>query len=270
MDATPACPSREQLRQLIAEELSSPECPVVESHVESCPACKHILEQLTEVSYPQWRPSESDEGVEPASLAPAPYLDALRNQAPESMGFRRFRLMSTQETSPDGGPDEAWPELPGYEVMAVLGRGGMGVVYKARQRKLNRWVALKMLRGGKYAEPEQLARFQAEARAVAQLQHPNIVQIYEVGETDGLPYLVLELVQGGSLAQRIQDGPWAAEQAAQLLETLARAAHFAHQHGVIHRDLKPANILLVSGGVVRACEKKGTVPFNLARNSKVS
>jgi WD40 repeat protein/serine/threonine protein kinase len=250
MDATPACPSREQLRQLIAEELSSPECSVVESHVESCPACKHILEQLTEVSYPQWRPSELEEGVGLASPTPVPYLDALRDQAPKSMGSRGFRLMPMPETSPGSDPDEAWPDLSGYEVVEVLGRGGMGLVYKARQQKLNRWVALKMLRGGKYAEPERRARFRAEAQAVAQLQHPNIVQIYEVGESDGLPYLVLELVEGGSLAQRIQDGPWAVDQAAQLLETLARAAHFAHQHGVIHRDLKPANILLES--VVRS------------------
>src|SRR5262249_51120865 len=155
-----------------------------------------------------------------ASPTPTPYLDVLRDQAPKSMSFRPFRLMSMPEPSPGGDPDEAWPELPGYEVVEVLGRGGMGLVYKARQQKLNRWVALKMLRGGKYAEPERRARFRAEAQAVAQLQHPNIVQIYEVGETDGLPYLVLELVDGGSLARRIQDGPWAVDQAAQLLETL--------------------------------------------------
>jgi tetratricopeptide (TPR) repeat protein len=136
-----------------------------------------------------------------------------------------------------------WPIVPGYEVLCELGRGGMGVVYKARQTALGRLVSLKMLRDA-YAGPEELARFRREAEAVARLQHPNVVQIYEVGEHDGRPYLALEFVDGGSLDRLLRGRPQPARAAAELLVTLARAVAHAHQQGVVHRDLKPANILL--------------------------
>jgi eukaryotic-like serine/threonine-protein kinase len=139
---------------------------------------------------------------------------------------------------------EVLPEVAGYEVLGLLGRGGMGVVYKARQLGLRRIVALKMVLTGAQAGPKDLARFRAEAAALARLQHPNIVQIYDVGEAAGQPYFVLEYVPGGSLAQHIQGTPQPVRPAAQLVETLARAVHAAHANGVIHRDLKPANILL--------------------------
>ncbi len=141
-------------------------------------------------------------------------------------------------------PKKAPANVRGYEILALLGRGGMGVVYKARQVSLRRVVALKMILAGAHAGPEQLARFRSEAEAVARLQHPNIVQIHEVGEQDGRPYFALEYVEGGSLAQRLTGIPFPAAPAAALVETLARAMHYAHQHGIIHRDLKPANILL--------------------------
>jgi serine/threonine protein kinase len=139
---------------------------------------------------------------------------------------------------------EPLPEIAGYEVQALLGRGGMGVVYKARQLGLGRTVALKMVLAGAHTGPRDLARFRAEAAALARLQHPNIVQIYDVGEAAGRPYFVLEFVPGGSLAQHLQGTPQPAHLAAQLVETVARAVHAAHVNGVIHRDLKPANILL--------------------------
>jgi serine/threonine protein kinase len=139
--------------------------------------------------------------------------------------------------------------VPGYEILGELGRGGMGVVYKARQLGLHRTVALKMVLTGIHAGPKDLARFRAEAAAIARLQHPNIVQIYDVGEAAGRPYFVLEYVAGGSLAQHLQGTPQPAHPAAQLVETLARAVHAAHDNGVIHRDLKPANILLEGPGV---------------------
>jgi hypothetical protein len=137
-----------------------------------------------------------------------------------------------------------FPRLPGYEVTGVLGRGGMGVVYQARHLPLNRPVALKMILAGVHAGPEDRARFRHEAEAVACFQHPNIVQVYEVGDHDSRPYAALEFVAGGSLAQHLAGAPQPSREAARLVETLARAIHYAHQHGVIHRDLKPANILL--------------------------
>jgi serine/threonine protein kinase/Flp pilus assembly protein TadD len=131
----------------------------------------------------------------------------------------------------------------GYELLEVIGRGGMGVVYKARQSGLNRVVALKMIQGGPYAAPDATARFGREAEVVARLQHPNIVQVFEVGDHDGCPFLAMEYVAGGSLDQRLAGSPLPARAAAVLIEALARAGEFAHRRGVVHRDLKPANIL---------------------------
>jgi serine/threonine protein kinase len=148
-------------------------------------------------------------------------------------------------TLPRGGTGlEDTPRVPGYQVLGLLGRGGMGVVYQARQLGLERLVALKMIRDGALASDQELARFRTEAEAVARLQHPHIVQIHEVGEADGQPYFALEYVAGGSLADRLAGTPLPAGEAARLVETLARAIHYAHQRGIVHRDLKPANILL--------------------------
>jgi WD40 repeat protein len=137
-----------------------------------------------------------------------------------------------------------WPVIEGYEILAELGHGGMGSVYQARQQTLKRVVALKVIRPTAQADPRYLARFRTEAEAAARLQHPNITQIYEVGQQDGVPYLALEYVGGGSLARRLAGKPQAARAAADLVATLARAMQYAHEHGVVHRDLKPENILL--------------------------
>jgi len=144
--------------------------------------------------------------------------------------------------------------VPGHEVLKELGRGGMGVVYKARHTKLGRVVALKMILSGAHAGADDLARFRTEAEAIARLQHPNIVQIHEVGDCDGLPYFSLEFCGGGSLEKKLAGTPLPPKQAAALVETLARAMHAAHEQGVIHRDLKPANVLLAKDGTPKVTD----------------
>jgi eukaryotic-like serine/threonine-protein kinase len=150
--------------------------------------------------------------------------------------------------APDGEP-MGLPEVAGYEVLGELGRGAMGVVFKARHFKLNRIVALKMVLAGSHARSTDLVRFLAEAEAAAQLQHPHIVQVHEIGRHASLPFLSLEYVDGGTLSQKLQKTPLQPRQAAQWIVTLARAVHYAHQHGIIHRDLKPGNVLLTIDGV---------------------
>ncbi len=150
-----------------------------------------------------------------------------------------------------------------YEVLGTLGRGGMGVVYKARHRQLNRLVALKMILSGAHAAPETLMRFKIEAEAVAKLQHPNIVQIFDIGQRDGHPYFSLEYLDGGSLHQKLDGAPQQPKQAATTIETLARAIHFAHQHGIVHRDMKPANVLVGTDGTLKITD------FGLAKQLDV-
>ena len=175
-------------------------------------------------------------------------------------------LFPTPGPDADGGMSALWPAgadlpwIPGYDVEALLGRGGMGVVYKARHRRLNRPVALKMLIGGAYAGPSERARFQREAEAVAGLRHANIVQVYDVGEHEGWPYFTMELLEGGSLAQELAGTPQPARKAAALLATLAEAVQVAHRAGIVHRDLKPANILLTAEGTPKVAD------FGLARH----
>lgn len=141
------------------------------------------------------------------------------------------------------------PNIDGYQVIAELGRGGMGVVYQARQLRLNRLVALKLLRSGDAASQEEIERFRIEAESVARLQHPHIVQIFDVNEHQGDLYCVLEYVAGGTLAKRLAAGPMEAIAAAEICESLARAMQAAHDQEILHRDLKPANVLLTADGV---------------------
>jgi serine/threonine protein kinase len=167
--------------------------------------------------------------------------------------------------------------IPNYEILGVLGQGGMGIVFQALQMNLRRVVALKMVRAGSLNDQDRLARVRIEAEAAARLQHPHIVQIYEVGEYAGRPYLALEYVDGGSLAQRLEGNPVPANHVAPFVEMLARAMDYAHQRGIVHRDLKPANILLQiadcrvhsEGGQSAICDLQSAIPkitdFGLAK-----
>jgi eukaryotic-like serine/threonine-protein kinase len=195
-----------------------------------------------------------------------PPLEEFLNRFPQHAGELKLQveLHRALEAAGDGARDDATlpvgsrpepadrpaacPELPGYEVLGILGRGGMGVVYRAWQTELRRQVAVKMLHAGALAHPEMLSRFRREAEAVARLHHAGIVQIHGVGEHAGAPFLVLELVEGRSLAQALASTPQPAAWSARTMEKLARAIHSAHLSGVVHRDLSPANILMDADG----------------------
>jgi WD40 repeat protein/tRNA A-37 threonylcarbamoyl transferase component Bud32 len=161
---------------------------------------------------------------------------------------------------PVGVPDWPVPTIPGYTVLEELGRGGMGVVFKATAEQLNRFVALKMILSGDLASTEAGARFLKEAEAVARLQHPQVVQIFRIGDYQGRPYLEMEYVEGGSLADRLDGRPWNPTEAARLIESLALAVHHAHIREIVHRDLKPANILLTADGIPKVTD------FGLAKS----
>ncbi len=161
---------------------------------------------------------------------------------------------------PPASRDRPVPVIDGYEILGELGRGGMGVVYRARQVRLNRPCVLKMILGGAHASPEATARFLAEAQAIARLQHPHIVQIHHIGETDGLPFFELEFLDGGSLDRRLNGTPWPARRAAELIESLARGVAEAHSQGIVHRDLKPGNVLLAADGTPKITD------FGLAKS----
>lgn len=187
--------------------------------------------------------------------------------------LRKFRDVAAQVDSlfPEAGGDfqtlippqasrgAALPEIPGYEIETVLGRGGMGIVYKARHLKLQREVALKMLLTGSYASRQEHSRFVREAESVAAFRHPNIVQIHEFGEVDGHPFYTMEYVGGGSLAERLAGTMQGARESALMASMLARAVQVAHDSGIVHRDLKPANILLSEDGTPKIAD------FGLAR-----
>ena len=155
--------------------------------------------------------------------------------------------------------DAGLPSVPGYEILSVLGRGGMGVVYRARQLEPSRPVALKMMRAGEFATADERQRFRFEAQTVAALDHPGIVPIYGVGEVGGEPFLCLKYIEKGSLARRMKERSYSPKEAAALVAEVAAAVQHAHDRGVLHRDLKPGNILL------DADEKPHVADFGLAR-----
>jgi len=164
---------------------------------------------------------------------------------------KRLYVVLKRSAAPADGAGESGgslPSFPGHETLSKIGQGGMGIVYKARDLQLGRIVAIKTIAEGRHASPDERARFQAEAHAVARLKHANIIAIYSIGEHERQPYLSLEFAEGGSLAIRLAHQPLATREAANLVEILAGAVHAAHQAGIVHRDLKPSNVLLTADG----------------------
>jgi WD40 repeat protein/Tfp pilus assembly protein PilF len=168
----------------------------------------------------------------------------------ETVSHRDFHATSTDAAAPPIAPGggETQLSLPGYELLEGLGRGAMGIVYKARQVALNRLVAIKMILTGAHASEQEIHRFRSEAETIARLRHPHIVQIHEVGEIGDRLFCVLELAEGGTLAQHLAGVPLPPREAASLIEKLAGAVQAAHDANIIHRDLKPQNVLLASRG----------------------
>ena len=185
-------------------------------------------------------------------------FQVVRGTESETLEIRTGRdgPRSGSATSP---PSDVFPSIPGFEIRSELGRGGMGVVYKARQIRLNRLCALKMLLLGEHTGAESRARFLAEAETIAKLRHPNVVQIYGLGDHNGMPYFEMEYIEGDSLARRLDGTPWAPRPAARMVAVLARAIGDAHRLGIVHRDLKPANVLLVDADTPKI------VDFGLAK-----
>ena len=246
------CPTADQLRRLLADQLEEFQEHAIGNHVEECPLCQDSLEQLTITDIGPLRASVSENGLwgQIEGEVDTDFLHSLKCDPPPSVSWANEPSGAdgpvNQRNVTSSAPYRLAPA--GYEILAELGRGGMGIVYKARELRLNRLFALKMLLSGASASPRELDRFRREAEAIAQLQHPHIVQIHEIGEHEGTPYLALEFVEGESLARNLAGTPQLARRAAELVGMLARAIHAAHTVGIIHRDLKPANVLLTGSG----------------------
>jgi WD40 repeat protein len=254
-----SCPEPHQLRTYVLGPLSPLEAEYFAQHLEECSSCATQVEMLL----------ESDELVaafRQGAAAPVTIREA------DGVSIRRLQQLGNTPGEVETGKtikedrriepavaSGTLPVIPGYAIQSKLGHGGMGVVYEAEHLALKRKVALKVILAGTHADTEGLARFRGEAEAVARLHHPNIVQVYEIGECAGLPYFAMEYVSGGTLDRKLSGTPQPADRAAQMLELLARAMQAAHERGVIHRDLKPANVLLTDDGTPRIAD------FGLAR-----
>lgn len=229
---------------------------MLKEHVAACQDCAAVVDQAATEIEDRGRETPGDTDIL-RPLAGEVHTVAHRSWGTTSDSLDALHLSGIEE--------RPWAELEvgvqvaGYEILNELGRGGTGVVYRARHLKLKRLVALKMIQRSAL-EADALARLRNEAEIEARLQHPNIVQIFEAGEQDGRPYLALELVEGGSLRDRLAGRPQPPKEAARLVEILARAVHHAHAYGIIHRDLKPGNVLLTPEGTPKV------VDFGLAKN----
>jgi WD40 repeat protein/serine/threonine protein kinase len=236
------CPDAKVLEQLLQDALSPQQQVELRHHLQSCPHCQRVLDRLTPAPA-RVRPA-GPHGSETVSLRSG---ETPAEAAPSELSrpAQTVDLPPAQTDREEAqGTNQPLPQIPGYDIEREHGHGGMGVVYQARQLSLNRAVALKVMRQFDLATAEQLVRFRMEAELAAQVRHPNIVQVYEVGAYGKKPYLAMEWVPGGTLADHLRGRPQEPHEAAAFIETLAQAVHAAHAQGVIHRDLKPSNILL--------------------------
>jgi hypothetical protein len=262
MSAIAACPGMEQLDSLLLGYLPEEEADALDRHLLECAACLRTLQGIAgqDVLIAGWRrPKGRADEADPERVVGLirQVKLRLRGESP-APGGQAVATQHATDTPPGPDPDSpgqpGLPRVPGFEILDELGRGGMGVVYKAQQLGLKRLVALKMILAGRHAGAAQRARFRAEAEAVARLQHPHIVQIHEIGEHDGLPFFALELCPGASLAARLDGTPLPPADAARRVDTLARAMHVAHQAGIVHRDLKPGNVLVAADGTMKVSD----------------
>ena len=241
------CVSEAELRAFVAGEVPEHVAGLITHHLERCSNCEACARRLDALADPFLH------SLRLAVHTPGAPSDS-ENEPPTENSAAQAALPpathNSRQTFADSAPARPTLEstlpraIPGYEILEEIGRGGMGVVYRACQLRLGRVVALKLLLSGAHSSIERRARFRAEADAIARLHHPGIVQVYDVGEHDGMPFLVLEFMSGGSLEKKLAGKVLAPRQAAELLETLAWAVDHANSHGIIHRDLKPSNILL--------------------------
>jgi eukaryotic-like serine/threonine-protein kinase len=236
------CVGEHDLCKLLLGDLPEPLALEISRHLEVCPRCEQAARRLD---------ANSDSFLSTLrEAAKLPEAAKLYPQGPTAHGSGGGPAKSSGGT----GACVRLPHVTGYETLEELGRGGMSVVYKARQQSPRRLVALKMITERAHASRERRARLLAEADAIARLQHPHIVQIYEAGEHEGVPFLALEFMSGGSLAEQVKGPPCPPRQAAALVEQLAGAVHHAHECGIIHRDLKPANVLLAGDGTPKLAD----------------
>jgi tetratricopeptide (TPR) repeat protein len=260
------CPSPEHLRQFLDDRLDTSRCDSVAEHLEHCANCLESLEHLTCGSETDWRRTRlSGDTTRRGSGPRNDLMHQLKQAGPPPLWPTGKRNGTTESVTPtlaavpcgvdEDGELPGVPSVAGYEILGELGRGGMGVVYRARDQRLGRHLALKMIQSGSLAAPTHFRRFETEARAVARLDHINIIKIYEISEADhdangsaGLPYCALEMLEGGSLTQRLAGTPQPGRSSAELLLTLARAIEAAHRAGIVHRDLKPSNVLFTQDG----------------------
>jgi WD40 repeat protein len=230
-------PDTDRLHGFASGTLAEPDLSRVVAHLDGCAACRALVDGFLSGDHLLGRLQSA------RPFADTIFEDDAERRRAASALLREARHAARRES--ELAPGGAAPrEVGEYTILREVGRGGMGVVYQARHRGLRRLVALKMILAGGFASESQRKRFRREAEMAARVQHPNIVQIYEVGGHDGHPFLAMEWVGGGTLADRIGGEPWPPADAARLVETLARAIDAAHRQGVVHRDLKPSNILL--------------------------